>query len=127
MTSGQVQFIDELRREAALPNSEFRTSVSVLNSDLSDLGLLFLGMELFTTSPILIGAFKYRFNKKFGQEKLRNRYFAGLLKFELQSFKLIFDRLPVEVTSCSDLVNEAREKLQEKYGDYVDIQRGVLS
>jgi len=127
MTSGQVQFISEVRREAALPNSEFKTDVTMLNADFSDLGLLFLGMELFTSSPILIGAFKYRFSKKIGQERLRNRYFAGSLKFELQSFKPLLGDFPTEITSCSTLVDMARKKLDEKYGNYIDIQKGVLT
>jgi hypothetical protein len=126
MTSGQVQSISEVRREAALPNSEFKTNVSILNADLSDLGLLFLGMELFTSSPILIGAFKYRFNKKIGQERLRNRYFAGLLRFELQSFKPLLGDFPSKITDCSALINTARKKLEEKYGNYIDIRKGVL-
>lgn len=126
MTAGQVQYVSELGREAALPNSEFRTSVNLINSDFSDLGLLFLGMELFTSSPVLIGAFKYRFNKKFGG-KFRNHYFAGLLRFELQSFKPLLGDFPSDITSCSTLINKAREKFLEKYGDYVDIQRGALS
>jgi hypothetical protein len=83
-------------------------------------------MELFTSSLILIGAFKYRFNRKIGQERLRNRYFAGLLKFELQSFKPLLGDFPTGITSCSTLVDMARKKLDEKYGNYIDIRKGVL-
>ncbi|MEM3569833.1 MAG: RAMP superfamily CRISPR-associated protein [Thermoproteota archaeon] len=126
MTAGQVQYVNELRREAALPGSKFKTSVHLMNSDFSDLGLLFLGMEHFTSSPILIGAFKYRFNEKLGRERLRNRYSTGLLRFELQSFKPLLGDFPSDVISCNTLINRAREKLLEKYGNYVDIQRGVL-
>ncbi|MEM5853769.1 MAG: RAMP superfamily CRISPR-associated protein [Candidatus Aenigmatarchaeota archaeon] len=127
MTAGQVKYVSEVRREAALPNSEFKTNVSIFNSDLLDLGLLFLGMEIFTLSPALIGAFKYRFNKKLGQDKLGNRYFAGLLKFELQSFKPLLGDFPSEITDNFALIDKARDRLFEKYGNYVDIQRGVLS
>lgn len=125
MIAGKVQYINELRREAALPNSEFNTSVSLINADFLDLGLLFSGMELFTSSPILIGAFKYRLNKKVGLGKLRDRYFAGLLKFELQSFKPLLGDFPSGL-DCPALINMAREKLLKKYGNYIDIQRGVL-
>ena len=128
MVAGDVEYIKELNREAATPNSEFRLSVSILNSDLLDLGLLFLGMEVFTSTPILIGAFKYRFNKKVGLEKLRNKYFAGLLKFELLSFKNLFGDFPSNIDNNLTLIKIAREELLKKYDEnYIDFQRGVLS
>jgi hypothetical protein len=127
MTNGKVEFVKEVRREGATPNSEFKVNVSLLNADFVDLGLLFSGMEIFTSTPILIGALKYRFNKKIGENRLRNLYLAGLLKFELKSFKSITGDFPSNVSSCYDMINVAREKLLEKYDKYIDLKRGVIS
>jgi len=127
MTNGKVEFVKEVRREGAAPTSEFKVDVSLLNADFVDLGLLFLGMEIFTSTPILIGALKYRFNKKIGENKLRSLYHAGLLKFELKSFKPITGEFPSNVSSCYDMINVAREKLLEKYDKYIDLERGVIS
>jgi CRISPR/Cas system CSM-associated protein Csm3 (group 7 of RAMP superfamily) len=127
MTNGKVEFVKEVRREGAAPNSEFKVNVSLLNADFVDLGLLFSGMEIFTSTPILIGALKYRFNKKVGENRLRNLYLAGLLKFELKSFKPITGDFPSNVSSCYDMISVAREKLLEKYDKYIDLERGVIS
>ena len=132
MFQGEVEKLADLRIEAVKPGSKFNLSVTVQNANLLDLGLLFLGLELFSSSPILLGFYKYRFNEKAGGNLYRGRYYFGLLDISLDSFSfpsIHYTPLPEnisEMTDPSTLIKIARSELEHKIGNFVKIEKGSI-
>lgn len=87
MTEGKVIQLSDLNVEAATPNSKFTLSMTGINMNLTELGLLFHAMELYSKNPILIGLFKYRFNDKIGKTPYNGKFTFGKLKLKLKNFK----------------------------------------
>ncbi|MEM0192047.1 MAG: RAMP superfamily CRISPR-associated protein [Candidatus Korarchaeum sp.] len=124
MEKGRVEEVKELGREAARPGSEFRCQVYLVNADPVDLGLILAGTEVLTDKRMIIGAFKYRYNPKFGT-KLRGIFYAGLLKFELDSYEIIAGKQPL-IGGKDELIRKAGESLVQRFGDHIDIERGAV-
>ena len=119
MISGKVEYLPDLRIEAATPSSEFDLTVTCFNMNFLDLGLLLMGLEIFSGSPILIGMYKYRFV----DQKYKNKFVFGKLKFELLEFKeMITDKL--DKFTQKDLKEKCLEELKSL--EFVDLDRGVI-
>lgn len=139
MVSGKVTRLQDLGIEVIAPQSEFKSTVNIINCDLIDLGLLFLGLELYSGSPILLGAYKYRYNPSAGGLKYRGNFIFGALRFQLEDFSeiltnrlasLLKERLG-EVKggrriSREDLIKAARLELEDKLRENVFFDRGVI-
>lgn len=124
MERGSTTYLSDLEREAAEPGSVFNAQILIINADLLDLGLIFSGTEVLTGKNIIIGAFKYRYNPKFGT-KYKGKY-IGLLKFELDSYDILPEGSLPHVKGKEDLINKSREALIERFGDYIDLERGAI-
>ncbi|HDI10235.1 MAG TPA: hypothetical protein ENF65_00645 [Euryarchaeota archaeon] len=116
--------------EAFSPGSKFSLEVTCENSTILDLGLLFLGTEQFSGSPILLGGRKYAFNPKTGG-KYKNEYFFGLVTFKLKEI-LEFEpngkkETIKEEKEIQEKINEARKKLIQEIGEeYIGFEEGVI-
>ncbi|GIU72564.1 MAG: hypothetical protein KatS3mg003_2043 [Candidatus Nitrosocaldaceae archaeon] len=122
MQKGDIERLSELNVDAIKPNSRFTLEISCLNMDYIRLGLLFLGLELFSNSPIILGMFKYRFNPKLGK-LFRNKYAIGLLKFELEK---VIDSNNNE-HNPNDFINRAKEELEKStINEYIEWECGVI-
>jgi len=125
MTDGSTQYLEDLGIEAVAPSSKFNLEVICSNADFLDLGLIFLGLEVFTNTPILMCAYKYRFNPKLSGKPYRGRYVFGLVKFNLDSFSEIFTDKLKDLT-IDDLKSRAKVSIESLGGD-VMMDRGVLN
>jgi len=132
MLQGGVEKLADLGIEAVKPGSKFNLAVTMQNANLLDLGLLFLGLELFTSSPILLGFYKYRFNKKAGGTPYRGKYYFGLLDVSLDSFSfpsIQYVPLPENIRGAKEpsaLIKMARSELEHKIGNFVKIEEGLV-
>jgi len=126
-TSTSLEFLKDLNIEAVKPNSKFNLRVDAINLNFVELGLLFLGFEIFSRSPILIGSFKYRYNPKVTKKLYRDRFSFGLLKFNLVDFnEFISSELPK--MSTNELVEKAKEELlSSELSNFIDYNKGVIS
>jgi hypothetical protein len=120
MVKGDVEFLKDLRVQAAKPLSEFELTVTGFNLNFLDLALLMLGFEIFSGSPILLGMYKYRYL----ENKYKNYFIFGLLKFEIEEFlEIITNKL--KGLNIDDLKKIAFEELK-KHDKYVDLSKGVI-
>lgn len=110
--------------------TQFSLNVTINNADTLDLGLIMLGLELFSKSPILIGGFKYRFNPKAGRTPFNGKFIFGLLSFTLQSVNKYYYEggiLKKETISGQNAIQEARRYLENhEIQKYIDFERGVF-
>ncbi len=108
--------------EVIKPGSRFTTTIVCRNFDYTRLGLLFLGLELYSKSPILLGMYKYRFNPKIRKPLFNGRYAFGLLRFDLKSaYSLKQPNINIE-----DLLARSRDALKERLDQYIDWDKGVM-
>lgn len=139
MISGNVIKLQDLNVEVVAPNSEFKSTINIINCDLVDLGLLFLGLELYSKSPILLCAYKYRYNPHAGGSKYKGQFIFGAFRFQLETFSevltnmlanLLRKRLDVakeyHEVSREDLIKAARLELEHRLGNDVSFDRGVI-
>jgi len=126
--TNSVEFLGDLGIEAVKQNSKFSLRVDATNLSFAELGLLLLGFEIFSKSPILIGSFKYRYNPKINGKRLyRNKFSFGLLKFNLINFSEFLSNKLAEYTSVNDLVTKAKEELERsEYSSFIDYNKGVI-
>lgn len=124
MIKGDIERLNEFNGiEAAKPNSRFELEVTCFNFDYVRLGILFLGLELFSKSPIIMGMFKYRYNPNITNKLFRGKYAIGLLRFEL---KKVIDDLG-EDYSPEKVIQEAKNALENsEYNEYIDWEVGVI-
>ncbi len=130
MVSGNTEKLIELEGiEAVKPGSKFKLSVNCLNMSLLDLSILFLGFELYSGSPILIGSFKYVYNPKVTTRRFRKKYMFGLLKFTLKNFKgYSFENGEMkEMRGTAELIEKVKGILMKsKYGEHIDFEKGIV-
>lgn len=120
--------------EVIEPNSKFSTTIICRNFDYTRLGLLFLGMEIFSASPILLGMYKYRFNPVIGKTYFNNRYVFGWIRFELDELieckkeknEIKMKRLDKYDNDIKRIVDETKKILEEKFGKDIDWDKGVI-
>ncbi|MGB9759667.1 MAG: RAMP superfamily CRISPR-associated protein [Brevinematia bacterium] len=126
-TSASLEFLKDLSIEAIKPNSKFILRVDAINLNFIELGLLFLGFEIFSGSPILVGSFKYRYNPKVTKNLYRNRFSFGLLKFNLIGFDEFLSN-KLSNMSTKELIEKAKEELlNSEMSKFVDYSKGVIS
>lgn len=125
MIEGDVEVLKDLNSmEAARPNTKFELEIACHNFDYSRLGLLFLGLELYSKSPIIIGMFKYRFNPKLTNNLFRGRYAIGLLRFELKDVR----DSSGSALDIDNILKDAKEALESsRWKEYISWDRGVIS
>lgn len=122
MLEGDIERLNELNIDAIKPNSRFTLEISCFNIDYIRLGLLFLGLELFSNSPIILGMYKYRFNPNLGK-LFRDKYAIGLLRFKLEE---VIDSNSNE-HNANDFINRAKEELEKSIiNDYIEWESGVV-
>jgi len=118
-----VEKLNDLGYEAAKPGSRFNLKITSFNFNKIMLGLLFLGLELYSKSPIILGMLKYRYNKKVGN-LYKNKYSIGLLRFELKEIKdhkgNVFD--------ANKIIDECKRELEgsNELNQYIEWNRGVI-
>jgi len=123
LVNGGVEKLNDLGYEAARPGSRFNLKITCFNFNKIMLGLLFLGLELYSKSPIILGMLKYRYNKKVGN-LYKNKYNIGLLRFELKEIKdhkgNIFD--------ANKIIDECKRELDgnNDINQYIEWDRGVI-
>lgn len=123
MYKGDSMRVNELNGiEAIEPGSIFTTTIICKNFDSLRLGLLLLGLELFSNSPVLVGMYKYRFNVKLGR-LFKERYSFGLIKFKLDEIYSFKERSSIDV---NDLIKKCKDTLDDKLNEYIDWERGVI-
>lgn len=124
MIEGDVERLNEFNGlEAVKPNSRFELEVTCFNFDHIRLGLLFLGFELFSKSPIILGMFKYKYNPNITDKLFRGKYAIGLLRFEL---KEIIDDLE-EHHSLDKIIQETNNALKNsEFNEYINWDVGVI-
>jgi len=130
LTKGSTELLDDLDKvEAVKPSSMFSLKITGFNLSLLDLGLIFLGLELYSGSPVLIGAYKYRFNPVLERKLFRGKFTFGLLKFKLNSFKEhAVEKVLEEIKTPKDLIREAKNALdRSEYAEHIDYNKGVLA
>lgn len=121
MYKGDLRPLD-LGITAIAPSSKFKLEVTCLNADYLDIGLILLGFEIFTGSPVLMCAYKYRFHPKLNGMPYKGKYVFGKVKFALTSFEEIFtDKL--RGLTLDQLKSKAREEL-DKLGQDIYIEKG---
>lgn len=122
---GDITALGDLGITAVRPGSTFTLRIDGFSFSWIDLGLLFLGMEIFSGSPIIMGAYKYRFNPRVGSA-YRGRFYFGLVKFEITGVQeFLTSRLAG--LSIGDIISRARDELSRSYGGDIDWNRGVLT
>ncbi len=121
MEKGGVEKLGDLNIEAVKPNSEFSLKIYCKNVNFVDLGILMLGLEIFTNSPILLGMYKYRFRKN----KYRGRYFFGLLNMGIVGFKEVLTN-ELSNFELKDIIKRSFVELKDSFGEYLDINKGVI-
>lgn len=123
MINGHIEKLNDLNYEAASPGSTFEFKVTCFNFDNIRLGLLLLGLEIYNQSPIIIGRFKYQYNKKLGK-LYKNKYSIGLLKFEL---KKVIDHKGTECNT-NEIISKCKMALEsnESLNKYIRWERGVI-
>lgn len=139
MTSGSVIRLQDLNVEVVAPASEFKSTVSIVNCDFLDLGLLFLGLELYSGSPILLCAYKYRYNPHAGGSKYKGQFIFGTLRFHLEAFSEVLTNKLADLlrkkldtikegreVSKGDLIKVAKLELERQLKDHVFFDRGVM-
>ncbi len=122
MSSGRIEKLNDLGYEAAAPGSTFDLKITCFNFDEVRLGLLLLGLEIYSNSPIIIGMFKYRYNKKFGRfYKDKN---IGMLRFELKD---MIDHTGKEY-NIEETIKKCKVKLEQdnSINQYIRWERGVI-
>ncbi len=118
-----VERLSDIKIEAIKPNTKFECEILCQHYDYKRLGLLFLGLELFSKSPILIGMYKYKYNKQYGK-LYNNKYMFGLLNFSLKEVKDINNK----TYQPDELLNNTKEELEKSdIAPYINWQRGVIS
>lgn len=123
MVKGGTVNLRDLGIEAIRPGSSFTFEIDCFNFNFVDLGLVFLGLEVFTKSPVLMGAYKYRYLPKFNRSY--NGYAFGLVKFTVGDVKEVFTKV-LEGLSLREIVGRAEEELKKELGGRVNFDRGVL-
>jgi hypothetical protein len=125
-TSASLEFLKDLNIEAVKPNSKFNLRIDAINLNLVELGLLFLGFEIFSGSPILIGSFKYRYNPKITKKLYRGKFSFGLLKFNLVNFNEFISNELSRMTT-NELVEKTKEELlNSELSNFIDYNKGVI-
>jgi RAMP superfamily. len=126
LVDGGIVKLNDLGYEAAKPGSKFNLKITCFNFDKIMLGLLFLGLELYSKSPIIIGILKYKYNKKLGS-LYKGKYSFGLLRFELKEIEVIDHRCRRN-ENVNEIVNECKRELENSnLNQYIDWNRGVIS
>ncbi|MEM2698886.1 MAG: RAMP superfamily CRISPR-associated protein [Ignisphaera sp.] len=122
LSNGGIERLPEFNNiEAIEPRSSFTTTIICRNFDYIRLGLLFLGLELYSNSPILLGMYKYRFNPKLGK-LFRDKYAFGLVRFNL----INVTNLNNKQLNARKLLDVTNRELQDKYKGYIDWNKGVI-
>ncbi len=118
-----VERLPELGISAIKPNTTFVMDILCKNYDYLRLGLLFLGLELYSKSPILIGMYKYKYNGIVGKELFDNKYWFGKVRFELVNARDINNK----EHNIEELLKVSNEHLKNSdIGKNIDLERGVI-
>jgi hypothetical protein len=126
LKSGEIKVLPELGLEAFTPNSLFNLEISALNLNYAELGLLLLGFEIPSKSPILMGLKKYFYNPKVGNA-YRNKYYFGLLKVNLINLVTLDSMMNKETLEPERATNICLTELKRsEYNDWLDYERGVI-
>lgn len=108
--------------EAIKSGAEFETTIVCRNFDYIRLGLIFLGLELYSKSPILLGMYKYKFNRKIGKRQFKEKYAFGLVKFNL--IKVYSIKQPN--IDINDIISRSKMALEKEFGRDIDWNKGVM-
>jgi hypothetical protein len=126
LRSGETEVLRDQGLEAFRPGSTFDMLVSASNLSYAELGLLLLGFEIPTKSPILLGFKRYFYNPKVGQA-YRNRFYFGLLNVDLLSTTIFNQRMEKTVLDPKSAIETSmRELKQSEYNDWIDYERGII-
>ncbi|MEM2857116.1 MAG: RAMP superfamily CRISPR-associated protein [Candidatus Nitrosocaldus sp.] len=124
LLSGNSEKLSDLYNiDAIKPQSRFSTTIVCRNFDYTRLGLLFLGLELYSKSPILLGMYKYRFNPKVGKVLFRDKYAFGLVRFNLTDVTSLINNNKLDV---KELIEQTKNVLRDKFKEYIDWKKGVI-
>ncbi|MEX2702802.1 MAG: hypothetical protein B6U95_03925 [Thermofilum sp. ex4484_82] len=122
LVEGDLISIPELNVKAVASGSRFKFTVTALNYNYSELGLLLFGFNILGNSeaiePLIMGKFKYRYNPRVGGQ-IKGKYF-GLMKFKLiDAVSCNFQEVIKE--DVSKLVAKAKLEMEkEDFARYLD-------
>jgi hypothetical protein len=126
LSSGETEVLRDLGLEAFRPGSTFDMFVSASNLSYAELGLLLVGFEIPTKSPILLGFKKYFYNPKVGQA-YRNKFYFGLVQIDLSNITVFNQKMEKTVLEPKSAIETSmRELKQSEYNDWIDYERGVI-
>ena len=116
--------VDNTWYDVIPPNTQFKFTMELKNFSMEDLGLIFVGTEIFTGSPIIIGRFKYRFNPSVGK-CINCRYFFGLLKLSVDRIRYVYPDW--DYKDLNEVISASRKAIEELVErGYLNLYRGVI-
>ncbi|MEM0456818.1 MAG: RAMP superfamily CRISPR-associated protein [Nitrososphaerota archaeon] len=126
MTAGNVELLTDLKIRAFKPGSSFVLSCIGRNFNYEELGLLYLSLELFSGSPVMIGFGKYSHNPIVGQP-YGGKYYFGLMRFNLEEVTIFNGDLSSQSILPRQSIEKAKSALeQSEHHPYLDYEKGVI-
>lgn len=126
MIGTELESLIDIGIKAFRPGSSFDLFCSARNVNDTELGLLYLSLELFSGSPVIMGFRKYVNNPIVGRP-YHDKYYFGLIKFSLEEVTLYDHNLIKQSISPQQSLTRARAALeQSEYHTYLDYQRGAI-